>query len=196
MPKPLSKSGAITLRKLTFYDASKSSEPQNKLIYFLKRNKNRRIVEYCAQNLAKLVREELDILELSNDNVFVLGVPRSKKAIAKHGHDQSALIAKALAKEIGARYLPIIKRRIGGKEQKKLTAAGRVKNVKTLFERIPEKTGNQYKGKSAILIDDVATTGASMAAVTDLLRRGGVKNTVCVCLSATPEKIEKKNKKI
>ena len=75
-----------------------------------------------------------------------------------------------------------------GKEQKKLTAKQRVKNIKSIFKIRKESSRCDYEGKCALLIDDVSTTGASFAAATELLIKSGVGKVICFSIATTPEK--------
>ena len=49
--------------------------------------------------------------------------------------------------------------------------------------------------KRVILVDDIVTTGASMAACAEVLLDGGALSVIGVCVSQTRRKKEKKAKK-
>ncbi len=100
-------------------------------------------------------------------------VPRLKKNRLLYGYDQSKAMAKSLSKRYGIPFVDIIKR-IGGSDQKLLSRAERMKNIKSniRLKRIPD-----IKYKKLLLIDDIYTTGASVAACTELLR-GSVAESV------------------
>ncbi|MBP3369108.1 MAG: ComF family protein [Clostridia bacterium] len=178
MPKQLSRSGALTLRKLFFYSAKKENEPQNRLVYYLKHNKSKRVSDFVARELCGLVREEMSTLGIAADDLLILNVPRGRRAVYAYGFDQSAEICRSLSELIGCEYFPAIKRRYGGKEQKKLNAAERRKNIKSLM-RIREDDVDRIKGKYILLFDDVVTTGASMSACVSLLRKAGARGILC-----------------
>ena len=182
MPSGLSKTGVLRLRKLTFYRAGRPSEPQNQLIYRLKRMPNRRMAEFVARELSHGVREELITLGRNEfpERVCVVGIPRSRRAKNLNGHDQSPFLAEALADEMGLSYVNAIGRRFGGKEQKTLTARDRFRNIGDLF--YATKESEAVKDRCVILLDDVVTTGASMAACAKLLRDCGAKEILGVCI--------------
>ena len=99
MPKLLSKSGVPCLVKLGFYDKNKYNEPQNKVIYFLKHNKNKRVAEFIARELVPGIKREaatVGIEDISEEAV-ISWIPRSKKAKVKEGHDQSELVCRQLS---------------------------------------------------------------------------------------------------
>ena len=183
-PSLLSKSGSLTLKKLFFYSAKRDNEAQNKLIYFLKRNPNKRGFELCAAQLWNVLRNELEALGIENvaDETFAVNMPRSRASVRLCGFDQSAEICKALSKTSGIPYIKAVLRKSGGKEQKKLTAAQRRANLSGRIYSNPKALDN-VEGKYAILLDDVVTTGASMAECIKNLRKMQVKGVICVALA-------------
>lgn len=194
MPALLSKSGALTLRRLFFYSPGKQNEAQNKLVYYLKHKKSRRAADFAAEEIASAAKNELATLGIQDlSDVVCIGVPRGRNALLSYGFDQSAEIAEALAKRIGAQYAPVIKRRYGGREQKKLNAAQRQKNIKSLMY-IKEDDRERIDGRYVILFDDIVTTGASMSAATSLLYKAGVRGVICLCLASDAKKEISKDK--
>ena len=99
-PPMLSKKGSLTLRKLFFYSADKDKEAQNKLVYFLKHYPSKRGFEFCADQLYKLIDQDLYLMGLDPRNdVFILNVPRSQRSVKQYGFDQSKEICKAISKK-------------------------------------------------------------------------------------------------
>ena len=187
MPKQLSSAGALTLRRLFFYSPKREKEPQNKLIYYLKHHKNARVYKYTATQMAKLALSELDTLGVGQSELLVLNVPRGRSAVLNYGFDQSAEICKALAKILGATYAPVLKRHLGGKEQKKLGATERKKNIKD-STYIKECDKDRVSGRYILLVDDIVTTGASMSVALALLRRAGAKGVICLAVASDLKK--------
>ena len=187
MPHQLSSAGALTLRKLFFYSPKKEHEAQNKLVYYLKHHKNRRAADFSARELSRLIENELDTLGVSAEDVLVVNMPRSRRSVQRDGFDLSKEVCLALERRLGIKYCEAIKRRYGGKEQKKLSAAERKKNIKNLMS-LCETAEPLIKGRYILLFDDVVTTGASMSACVSLLRRAGAKGILCFCLASEPKK--------
>ena len=193
MPNLLSKSGALTLRKLFFYSANKDNEAQNKLVYYLKHKKSKRAATLAASELAFALRGELDTLGIEGSEVLCVGVPRGRAAVLSYGFDQSEEVSRALARLLDAEYFPAVRRRFGGKEQKKLNAAQRQKNIKSLMY-IKDSDRARIEGRYVVLFDDVVTTGASMSAATSLLYKAGAKGVICLCLASDAKKEISKDK--
>ena len=182
MPPLLKKVDASAVRKLFFYSKSKASEPQNRLIYYLKRNKSKRVSRAVARELIPIIKAEavrLNVQELP----IVVSAPRSKSAVFEHGFDQSEMICRAIAEISVFEYCNVLKRRWGGREQKALTSGERQKNIKNLIY-CDEALCDKIKGKTVILIDDIVTTGATLSACIQLLKGEGAKNVVCVAIAS------------
>ncbi len=191
-PKFLSNGGSLCLRKLFFYHTGKENDPQNRLIYHLKHKRSRRAVGFVSGELWRVLSGELHLLGLEDVSAscVLVNMPRGRSAVNKYGFDQSADICRALSKISGMPYVPAISRHFGGSEQKKLSAAERKKNIKSLMyaKRGAEERIN---GRYVILFDDIVTTGASMGACLPILRKMGANGVIC-CSLAT----DLKNKKV
>ena len=182
MPKGLSSAGALCLRKLIFYRAERGEQPQNKIVYHLKRNANRRMAHFLAEELKSAAMGELAVLGKENlgEDCVIVSVPRGRAARNRYGFDQAELMARALGERLQIPYLRVLRRRIGGKEQKKLSRDRRFRNVCHLFCL---KNADEVRGKCVLLFDDVVTTGASMAACVTLLRKAGACAVICLCIA-------------
>lgn len=182
MPTTLKKSGALCLRKLTFYRAELFHTPQNRLLYHLKHQPNRRIEGFVAKELSKLVFKECQTLELEcpAQEAVIVYLPRTGKAKRREGFDQSERLAKALSVESGIPFVSAICRTGRSKEQKSLQRNERFQNVKGKFSL---KNPEDVKGKCVFLLDDIVTTGAGMSECVKLLRHSGAKFVLCLCIA-------------
>lgn len=110
-----------------------------------------------------------DIFEEGVD--LIMPVPLSYRRLFGRGYNQSAILARLLSKqtkiEADVFNLKKIKHT---KPQSSLSGKSRLKNVKNVFEvKAPEK----IKGKRIVLIDDVLTTGATLAECAKVLLKNG-----------------------
>lgn len=180
MPSGLSQTGMISLRKMILYHSKKRGEPQNQLIYRLKQSANRRMANFVARELSEGILEELRILGVEPSEARVVGIPRGRKAKNLYGHDQAPFLAQAISQVSEIPYVAAIGRKRGGKEQKHLKRGGRFRNIRHLF--YPTAKAAELRGRCVLLVDDVVTTGASMAACVKLLRETGAKEILGLCV--------------
>ena len=182
MPSSLQKEGALSLRALVRYTSKHKREPQNRIIYSLKQKPNRRYSTFLARELDPLICEELRAVgvEDSKTEACLVPIPRGKRAYVKTGTDQSVSICRALSAVEGIPTCMCLQRKWGGKEQKNLTMAQRRKNLQGLFHVTEPEL---IQGKVVILLDDVVTTGATMATCARLLKKAGAVAILAVCVA-------------
>ena len=110
---------------------------------------------------------------LSGAEVLV-PVPLHPYRLIRRRYNQSAMIAQALAKDMGMAHWPLALRRIRATpSQGHLKVEERAKNVRKAFAAHP-KFADGLKGKRVVLIDDVYTTGATVRECAKVLRKAGV----------------------
>ncbi|MCH7472801.1 ComF family protein [bacterium] len=104
---------------------------------------------------------------------LVVPVPLHRKRLRQRGFNQSALIARMVAQRASLRYSPeVLIRWRPTPTQVGLTASQRMKNVRGAF-RVPEARRGALAGKRVLLIDDLMTTGATLASCANTLKRAG-----------------------
>ncbi len=175
MPRLLSKSGMLTLKKLTLYKAERANEPENKMLYFLKRNKNKRVAHFAAEQLSHKVFELLRETGEHREDFVLTYLPRTKRAMAEHGFDQSKMVLAELSAVCGIEAAELFCRRRYAKRQKRLGVTARAKNAAKgimLVDGAEKLIGN----RSVIAFDDIVSSGASMARASELLHKAGVRN--------------------
>ena len=136
-----------------------------------------------AEELARLVREELLVLELDDpatDAVLVY-LPRTRRARRDEGFDQSERIVHAMSETLAIPAVSALVRSRHSHVQKALTASDRARNAKESFRCHKETL---VRGKYVILVDDVVTTGAGMGACVRLLMKAGARGVLCVCMAS------------
>lgn len=188
-PKMLSSAGSLCLCKLFFYYTDKANEAQNRLVYFLKHQPNKRVEKFVAAELSTILNRELLALgiEDTKSEAVIVNAPRGRKALRENGFDQAERVCRMLSEQMDIPFVSAIRRRAGGKEQKKLTAAERKKNIKSLM-LCNEKYAEEINRKYVILFDDVVTTGASMSACLPLLRKMGARGVICCTIAVDRKK--------
>lgn len=117
-----------------------------------------------------MVRAGGDVLA---DADVIVPVPLHWTRFLRRRFNQSAELARAVAKQTGVRFEPTaIKRIKATRQQVGLPANQREDNVRAAF-RVPEEAEILVSGRRVLLIDDVFTTGATVSAVTRALKKAG-----------------------
>jgi ComF family protein len=103
----------------------------------------------------------------------VLPVPLHWTRLWKRRFNQAAYLAKPLAAGAGKAYAAnILLRQVSTRQQVGLSAQGRHKNVHKAFV-VPFEKAGLISGKTIVLVDDVRTTGATVAACSVALKKAG-----------------------
>ena len=172
--KYLSEHGIKRMVKLYRYRPDSEEHRLNMLLFRLKRSAVSGIHDFLAEDLAASVKQTLPSL----GNAVVTNVPRTKRAVRRYGFDQSACLARALARTLKLSYIAALERERSSKTQKNLrSAAEREKNVRDSYRLL---TKESLKGRTVLLVDDTVTTGASMAECARMLRRLGAREIIAV----------------
>ncbi len=178
-PTPkLERSRVRKLTKLMYYHPHANDLAVNKAIFKLKKTSDKHLVDTFARDMAETLRP---IVEPCPEKFVVTYAPRTKKAIMKYGYDHMALVSREIAKKLDLTWASLIIRH-SGREQKALSYAERLRNVKVSFNR---RSAIDIKGKHAILVDDIVTTSATLCACASLLRRNGVKTVTAAVISVS-----------
>ncbi len=114
---------------------------------------------------------------------LVVPVPLHPRRLVARGFNQSALLARCVARAVGARFAPrALARTRDTTAQAGLPAAERAPNVRGAFVPLqPER----LRGAEVLLVDDVVTTGATVAACAEAVRvaRGRVVAVAAVAIA-------------
>ncbi len=115
---------------------------------------------------------------LSDDTVFV-PVPIHRWRLLKRRYNQAALLAQHLARRSGGTFAPeTLARHRETPSQDHRNVTDRFANVSGAFT-----LKQAVKNKHIALVDDVMTSGATLAACADVLRQGGARRITAVVLA-------------
>lgn len=117
----------------------------------------------------------------------LIPVPMYVERIAERGFNQAAVLASLLHWELGIPLVEGLERKTPTTPQVGLNRYDRLHNLTGAFSISPIGLKWGFKGKRIWLIDDVITTGATMEACADILRRYGAKEVYGLTLAAGME---------
>lgn len=173
--------------KLFKYLNTEQSQPGNHLIYSLKRDNRDDVIEFLSDELVKVIKYNIDVS--NKENYILTGVPRRRPSIAKYGYDHIDVLARAVSKKLDIKYMKLLKSN-SKKSQKQTRGIDRLTNAN--FDYLSKREIN-LKGKTAFIIDDIITTGASIGASAILVKGLGAKECIAVsCASAYNDQYTKR----
>lgn len=108
----------------------------------------------------------------------IVPVPTAPFRVARRGFDPAGELAGALAERLGASLCPCLERTGGGRQ----LGRGRVERL----SRPPSIRARAEAPRSALLVDDVLTTGATLSACSRALREAGAVRVVGITFARRP----------
>jgi ComF family protein len=103
---------------------------------------------------------------------IMMAVPLGKNRLRERGYNQVGLVARPLAYRLGLKYEPdALWKRRETRSQVGLTESQRRENVQAAYQADPRIVNR----KSVLIMDDVATTGSTIAACTQALLSAGAQ---------------------
>lgn len=133
--------------------------------------------DFLDDPLASLIEERL---RERNDLAFdaVVAVPMTRRRERERGYNQAALLARAVAGRVGLPFVPrLLVRQKDRERQSKLARRARAGNVRGAF------VANEVRGKSILIVDDICTTGETLRACAEALRKEGAVRVCAVTVA-------------
>ena len=111
----------------------------------------------------------------------VTWVPVSQRRLRKRGYDQARLLAEQACRLWDTQPVGLLEKCVDTPAQSGLSEpAARRANVLGVFDPAP---GAEIAGKRILLVDDICTTGATLAECGRVLRDAGAAEVVCVAVA-------------
>ena len=110
----------------------------------------------------------------------VVPVPLHRRRQLARGYNQSQLLARVLAEHLGVPVVEALRRVRRTRSQTQLAAPARWGNVRGAFAARRSRRQSCH-GRRWLLVDDVVTTGATLAECVATLHRAGARGVVAAC---------------
>lgn len=149
--------------------------PVNRIAYELKNSHNRKLTDFLALELALPIKRYIGNSDKSE--FAVTYCPRSDESVSRFGYDHMEEVARKTAEILGVDFEYSIVR-TGGRIQKKSGRKERRENARESFA----PTSSCRLGSKYFLLDDIVTTGATMEACKNILKKNGAKDVICVSI--------------
>ena len=145
-----------------------------RLILNLKYRNRRQVVGVLAELLAQRIHRQVPDSAIDFD--VVTWAPTSTARLRRRGHDQSELLARRLAREIGVpcrRLLIKVSHNVQTGASRELRLRGSVFSAR-----------NPGANRHVMVVDDVVTTGTTLRCAADELRTAGARKVTCVAVAS------------
>lgn len=153
------------------------SEPADQLVQDFKFRRATWICEDLVDLLEGAVRAKLEF----HDVDVVVPVPLHPNRERERGYNQSALLARSLAKRLDRRAdCRSLVRAVDTEHQARLSGDARRNNLKNAFA-VPDS--RWVRGRTVLLVDDVMTTGATLSNCARPLLKAGAARVWCVTVA-------------
>lgn len=113
--------------------------------------------------------------------LVVVPVPGAAARSFSRGHDHARGLARHVARRLGSPMKPRLLAHRGGRRQAGRSRRNRVRSASLTIRR---GRGRLRNGRTVVLIDDIRTTGATLAASAGLLREAGAERVIAATVTA------------
>ena len=157
-------------------------------IYQLKHAQNISFARHSAAELAKVLEKR----GLANGIDLVTCVPMSRRKKRKRGYNHAEVIAKYLAKQLGKPLdTALLVHSDTITDHHKLVGRQRAEDADKSFA-VAERHAD-ISAKTVLLCDDVYTTGATMNACANCLKKIGAKSVIAAAIASTQRERRKES---
>lgn len=163
--------------RFIFAYAGQYKKNMKTLIYKLKYDGDRRIAYDLGQLLISAWSELEKRLSWNLEEVVIVPVPLHPKRLRSRGFNQAELLASCLSKATGLSMNTSVLQRVKNtKAMYGLPRVERVDNIGSAFH----VSGHELLGKKIILVDDICTSGMTLSACVEVLKRAGSAEVVAL----------------
>src|ERR1035437_8179055 len=177
-----------------------------KSLWLLKYKGKKRLAKIFAEVIYDKILEELSELSVMENftNSILIPIPLSPKRYRERGYNQAELICEEIIKISKTRYLtpplaPLSSNLERGRDEvftletnilikpKKTEHQARIKDRRTRLKNIigsfAVKNPEKIKNRNVILLDDITTTGATLAEAKKVLKQAGARKIIAFTIA-------------
>lgn len=140
-------------------------------------------IPHCYHILAKMlatkIQKEYSYVLLA-EAFSLCPIPLHPSRKRWRGFNQAEILCDTLSAELNLPVAHVLTRHKKTKTQKDLKKEQRLKNVLDAFKLTPKA---DIRNKNIILVDDVATTGATLQEAAKVLKRNGASKIICLTVA-------------
>jgi ComF family protein len=144
-------------------------DPAQKLVHLYKFGQLRAAAEPIAELMSGTFAKSNPAPAASD--YIIVPVPTATSRVRQRGFDHSALLAKLLARKLGFSCRPALGRLGQSRQLGSLRSQRLVQATDNYYVRLPRIVN----GRNVLLVDDVATTGATLIGAARALRQSGAR---------------------
>ena len=153
-----------------------AESPLQSVIHAMKYDDMMKLGSHLGISLSYLVPKQVNV---------IVPVPLHRTRLAERGYNQAEVIAKAITAQSNTNVVRAAKRTRPTPSQTNLSLPKRIENVRGAFALT--RHASEIKGKNVLIVDDVMTTGSTLASVAETLHEAKPKSISTLALAiATP----------
>ncbi len=175
MPEKLKGSVAYAAH-LFAYDDSLSKT----VIYTLKKRNFKALQRFLGEELAVLIE--------NTEDTAITFAPRKPKSVREYGFDQAKALALVVSDRLDIPLIDLFRHAHFSALQKNLDAKERAENAEKSYTICKD---HKRTMKHLIIVDDVMTTGSTMAKLASLTKKAGYETVAVLCVARTMREKEK-----
>ncbi len=153
------------------------------------KNGNAKLAAYLGEEMADALLSACPTLR--TESLLLLPVPDTRESRRARGFNQTERLAESVCERLQSEGVAatadftILEKKRETKPQKRMTRKERAENVKGAYG---VKNRSLVRGKIAVLVDDVLTTGSTGNEIAERLYKAGAREVYFLVVAAVPER--------
>lgn len=136
---------------------------------------------FNAKSYAKVICGIIENMGITDDFDVITFVPLSKLGENERGFNQAKAISEIVGEYLNKPCICLLKKTRDNKKQHELNLQQRRENVKGVYAVCKNQ---ELQGKRILLIDDIVTTGNTLAECCKVLQENGAGNVICIAAAS------------